>query len=260
MKQRVSKSVFLGPAPNLVLAGVSLVCFAFSVGTTWADNLVLNGSFETTGTLANSCGAGCTYSYSATGASADTTTIADWTINPFTQAGIEIPGGLPLAPVPDGVANAFINGGTIQQTVGTVVVGDTYTVTAWVANYQNYGYSPFNENEELMVCNPTCGFGSPNPVYAAPTGATLDGGVWTQLSATYIVPATGPGGAGVAGDSLTVELYQAGGQGQGEFDGITLVDDTASAADGAVPEPTSILLLLTVVAGVTFGVRQRLTA
>jgi hypothetical protein len=77
------------------------------------------------------------------------------------------------------------------------------------------------------------------------------------LATTFIIPATGPGGSSLAGDSITITLFNQGGAGQGYFDDATLTDN--SVID-TTPEPTSILLLLTVVAGVALVFRRRLIA
>jgi hypothetical protein len=222
-----------------LLAGVLVTCALFFPGPALASNLLLNPSFEIgSGSLPISCGTGCSYSYdSNSGASGDATTIPDWVINPFASGGVYVPGGTPLEPVPDGIAVAFTNGGTIQQTVGTVVVGDTYSLTGWVANYGGPGYNSSAPQQaiELLICNSTCGFGSPLPAYATPTGATLDNGVWTQLALTYTVPATGPGGGSVIGDSLTVLLFAQGNTGEAQFDDFSLT---------ATPLPPSWTMLL----------------
>src|ERR1700677_629035 len=108
--------------------GISIACASFLPDSGRATELLLNGSFETTGTLSNSCGTDCSYSSGAPGAGTDSSTIPDWRINNFSTAGVEAGSGTnPLAE--DGVAFAYISSGTIQQTIAaTVVVGDTYTL------------------------------------------------------------------------------------------------------------------------------------
>ena len=121
-----------------LVAAVVLVCASFFPATASATNIVLNPSFEIgSGSLPNSCGAGCSYSLNGgSSPNPDSTTIPDWTISSFTLgAGVYVPNfATGLTPVPDGSAVAFTSGGEIYQGVGTVVDGDTYTLTAWIAN------------------------------------------------------------------------------------------------------------------------------
>src|SRR5271165_3501863 len=166
----------------------AIICASVLPGTARADpDLLLNPSFEIgSGSLPISCGAGCSYSLSSTGATPDTTTIPDWTISAFTQgAGVEVPGGTALEPVPDGVADAFTSGGSIYQTVGvTVVAGDSYTLTAWIANYGGPGYNP--SVQSAYVYDTTMAlFG------ASATGVTE--GDWTQVSGTWTALAADAG-------------------------------------------------------------------
>ena len=75
---------------GLLGATVVLVCALFLPNSGRATELLLNGSFEDTGTLPYSCGTNCNYSQSYTGFyNTDTTTIPDWTINPNSIAGVE---------------------------------------------------------------------------------------------------------------------------------------------------------------------------
>src|ERR1022692_4319390 len=94
----------------------ALVMLPLTAGAT--PNLVLNPSFEIgSGSLPYSCGTGCSYSGGGNNfgncCSVDTTTIPDWSISAFTQqAGVQVPGGAPLKPVPNGVAEAYTSGGS----------------------------------------------------------------------------------------------------------------------------------------------------
>jgi hypothetical protein len=250
----------------------SLVVFAsLCLGTACADLLDLNPSFEIgSNSLPVNCGTGCSYSDSSTGASPDSITIPDWTISSFTLgAGVYVPNSTSnspaLTPVPDGQAVAFTSGGSIYQTVtATAVVGDSYTLTAWIADAGGGNYNQFVQSASVSICNATCGFGSLLPsnasyLYATATGNTLDGGVWTQVATTFVMPATGPGGASLAGDSITITLFNQGGAGQAQFDDATLTDNSV-AGIVSTPEPTSILLLLTVIAAAALITRRRLTS
>ena len=234
-----------------LLTGLFFLCALFSLRTARADNFLLNPSFETHGTLTYSCGAGC--SYSAEGNSygnccaTDSTTIPNWTISAFTQAaGVEVPGGTALEPLPDGLAAAFTSGGSISQTVSeTMVAGDTYTLYAWVANYSGGTYNMFVQSASV--------YGSSSTLFgASATGVTE--GIWTQLSGTFTAPSSD------SGDPMTVILFNQGGAGQAQFDDVCLTNTTCSSDPSPVPEPNSIFLLLTAVVGVAFKLRRLLHA
>ena len=228
------KNGLLGAAITALTITVGLVAF-----TNTASANVLNPSFEIgSASLPNSCGAGCSYSVSGTGASPDTTTIPDWTISPFTQgAGVYVPNAATgLTPVPDGSAVAFTSGGSISQDTGLQVIdGHTYTLTAWIAP----SYNKFVQAAEEYIGITGVGTG---PISASATGLTL--GEWTQVSLSWT--ATNPlNGANPQGQEIYIVLFNQGGAGQAQFDDISFAD--ASAASGgsdvsATPLPAALPL------------------
>jgi hypothetical protein len=209
-------------------AVLGIICALF-LPVSASANFVINPSFEIgAGSLPYSCGTGCSYSEGGNAVgnccSNDSTTIPDWTISMFTQAAGEyVPGGTVLEPVPDGISVAYTSGGTISQTIApTVVVGDTYVLTGWITDANV-------ENVSLYIGNG--GFGSGN-VYASTTGTTE--GAWTEVSLTWTAPPS-PFGASIAGDPITVMLFNQGGAGSQEFDDVSLT---------TIPEPASLPLLV----------------
>ena len=244
----------------------AFVCASVSLGTARAENFLLNPSFEMgAAALTTPCGGGgtgCTWSvggeqggpYPFDVFSPDTTTIPDWAISTNTYQGgvIELTSGgtsaySSLYPPPDGSAFAYTTGGSIYQTVSeTMVAGDTYTLTAWVANLSQ-GYNQFVES----VYVESGGFGGP-AVFGSSTVVTTVG-QWTELTGSFLAPSAD------SGDSMTVVLFNQGGSGTSFFDNVCLTNTTCAAVS-PIPEPTSILLLLTVVAGLAFISRRRITA
>src|ERR1700722_19902114 len=179
------RRLWLGAATALF----SAICVLCLPGSGRA-NLLLNPSFETgAGSLPNSCGADCTYSAEGNAygncCNNDSTTIPDWTISAFTQgAGVIAPGtsalGSPygyLSPLPDGNAAAYTSGGSIFQTIApTVVAGDTYTLSAWIAPAYN------------QCVQSAYGFGYDTGLGQTllDTSATgLTSGDWTQVSGSF---------------------------------------------------------------------------
>jgi hypothetical protein len=197
----------------VVLVGVSVICASFLPGAASAS--LLNPSFEI----------GAPSSVSNTGATYNTTGIPDWTLSEFTLTAGEYPatGGFSaLSPVPNGTYFAYTSGGSIFQTVGTVVAGTTYTLTAWIAYYNQFVQTAY------LYDNGT-------PVLAASATGTTNG-VWTLVSGSY-TPTSG------TGDPLTILLF-ANGEG-GAFDEIGLTGLPT-------PLPASWTMMLAGLAGFGF--------
>lgn len=188
---------------------------------------VVNASFETLppGGLPNGCGTGCAYSnglftgWTGTGAvgqfqpgsSSGTFTYFDY--------------------VPDGTTVAYINGGSLAQTVtSTAIAGHTYVLTTDFGVRHDLG----NPGSILLSV------GGGNSVAA---GLVPVPGSWSTFTASYTATVADAGGA------ITLTLASPGGQ--GDFDNVTLADTTA------VPEPASWALMIVGFGLVGGAVRRR---
>jgi len=248
---------------GLVMA-LAIVCISVFPSSAKATNVVLNPSFEIGAASLVGCPAGLIGTCSAEGnvfgncCNPDSTTIPDWTISAFTQAaGVFVPAaGNALLPLPDGsTAVAYTSGGSLSQTLGaTVVDGDTYTLTAWIAP----SYNQFVQSASEFIG--LGGFGSGSEVASA-TGSTS--GAWTQVSVTWVAGADASvSGQDPAGKPLTIILFNQGGAGVAYFDDICLTVNGgtcgATNTDAAtVPEPGSLFLLGGGILGLAKMARRR---
>ncbi len=189
---------------------------------------VVNASFETlpAGGLPNGCGTGCAFS---------TTTVPGWTESSGAAFGQFRPGSASgnfayFDYVPDGVTVAYLNGGSIAQTLGaTAIAGHTYVLTTDFGVRHDLGNPG---SIQLSV-------GSGN---AFAIGLVPVPGSWSTFTASYTATVADAGGA------ITITLASPGGQ--GDFDNVTLNDTT-------VPEPASWALMIVGFGLVGGAVRRR---
>jgi hypothetical protein len=197
---------------NARLAGILLLGSVLSVSSGVAGTIFVNNfSFETlpAAGLPNGCGVGCFFTVDA---------IPGWSnggssgqFQPGTQAG----NFTYFNTLSDGITNAFDNGGTISQTVGsTVQTGVVYTLMVDIGCRND---QPCLGTADLLV----------NGVQYAAVGVLPAPGNWATFTATYT------GLPGDLGDAITIELNSTGSQ--GNFDNVQLADDTTTSA---TPEPS----------------------
>jgi len=135
--------------------------------------------------------------------------------------------------IPDGTTVAYLNGGTITQTVGpTVQAGVTYTLMVDLGVRKNFS----DPGSIALVVN--------GNTYSG-TGILPSSGNWATFTATYT------GLAADIGQAITIQLSSPGIQ--GEFDNVRLSDNA-----GPVPEPaTSALIGLGAIALGFFARRKK---
>jgi len=165
---------------------------------------VQNNSFETlpAGGLNIPCGGVCAYDYGP---------IPDWTVTG--SVGQQIIAGYNNPATPYGNYFAFSNGGTISQTVTTVVAGGTYDLQVAVLSRTEL---PNDSVVQLEVGNTVVA-----------TASVVDAGLGTWSFENAIFTAS----AGEAGQPLTI-LLSAPGE-QGDFDAVTLTG--TNVPEGGAP-------------------------
>lgn len=206
-----------------VLKSSALIALALAAVPASAVTIaVANASFETlpAGGLTFGCGTGCSFS---TGA------VPGWVTTGAT--GQFQPGSAGFYNfVPDGLTVAYINGGSIMQTVApTAVAGSTYTLTTAFGVRNDLGNPG---SIRLLV-------GS-NTVFA--TGIVPTFGNWSTYTASYTATLADVGGA------ISIELVSPGPQ--GGFDNVVLTS-------AAVPEPGTWALMFAGFGMVGYAARRR---
>lgn len=225
---------------KLTLLGV------LTLGVAGANTIVTvnNPSFETANAFTIGCvQAGCFFNQSG---------VPSWTSTG--DAGSLQP-GLPVNPyyfnnLPDGTITAYVNGGSLSQTVGvTAQAGQTYSLVVALglrADASVFGGS-FTGAIQLQIGNTVV-----NGVGSQPTA-----GNWSDYTATYAAQQADQG------QSITIRLL---GNGvQGNFDHVRLsfaptpgfTPPGGGGGNNEVPEPSAVMLTGLGLAGLV-AVRQRL--
>ena len=191
------------------------------------------------------------------GGNGDTTTITSWTITApagNTDNGVYHPlaGFSSTNPLPapaDGNQIAYLVPGaqnssslTTSNSLGTIAANMLYTLTVAVGNRSdNLFFDTGTYKIDILANGVSVG-------ESTLAGSAIAHGTFSDLSATFTSPASGP----LIGESLTVELKAIAGSANDEaiFDNVRL---TATA----VPEPSTVALLIGGSAGLIGFIRRR---
>jgi len=209
---------------RLLISAVCALAFCLAASGTWADSVsIQNASFETTNSLSSTCaGTGCAYNFS----------IPDWTIAGINAAaGSFQPGSSSIyfnTALPDGNIVAFINTGSISQTLTGVslLANSVYTLSVDVGRRNDVTGATYSLNL-LDGSNVFCTSGSSS-------NGSIAAGTFADITLTCATGATVPGG--FLGIELTGDGRQI------NFDNVQL-DVTTST----VPTPEPSVLALTFV-------------
>ena len=203
------------------ITAVCALAFCLAASGTWADSIsIQNASFETTNPLTIPCaGTGCAFNFS----------LPDWTIAGINAAaGSFQPGSNSLyfnTAVPDGSIVAFINTGSISQTLTGVslLANSVYTLSVDVGRRNDVAGANYSLNL-LDGSNVFCTSGSNS-------NGSITAGTFTDITLTCTTGATVPGG--FLGIELTGDGRQI------DFDNVQL-DVTTSTV--STPEPGVLAL------------------
>jgi hypothetical protein len=136
--------------------------------------------------------------------------------------------------VPDGILVAYINDGTVSQTVGTTPgAGVTYTLTVDIGARKDNPPNAFTGTADLMLGATVCAATGTPPTVA---------GNWSVYTATCI--------STEAGDPIVIQLN--GPSAQGDFDNVVLTDNLSST-----PEPSTLTLFRSGLLALAYLVRRR---
>ena len=191
------------------------------------------------------------------GGNGDTTTITGWTISAAagnTNAGVYHPASgftstNPLPAPADGNQLAYLvpdaestSSITTSASLGTVAVNMLYTLTVALGNRNDNLFFDSGEYTIDLLANGV------SVAEASLAGSSIAHGTFTDLSATFISPASGA----VIGESLTIRLSASSGSpnNEGIFDNVRL---TASP----VPEPATSTMIVGGIAALAWLRRRR---
>ena len=193
-----------------ILPVVALIVGVFLLGTAHADNIAINNpSFESPVQVAGVYNEG---------------SVDGWTLK-GNDGGVWYPvtGSYFTGPVPDGNQILYLDGGSVSQTLSSVLTGgDTYTLSIDVGHRSDGSWSS-DYTIALLAGSITLVSGG---------GFDPGAGLWGAYTLSYTATAGSPS----LGQSLAVELSLNSGS-QTDFDNVTL-----SAAAAPVPLPSAFLL------------------
>jgi hypothetical protein len=192
------------------------------------------------------------------GGNGDTTTITGWTISAAagnTNAGVYHPAAgfsstNPLPAPADGSQIAYLvpdaestSSITTSASLGSVAVNMLYTLTVALGNRNDNLFFDSGEYTIDLLANGV------SVAEASLAGSSIAHGTFTDLSATFISPASGP----VIGQSLTIRLSASSGSpnNEGIFDNVRL---TARL----VPEPSTVSLIMIAGAALASRLKKKL--
>ena len=192
-----------------LFAVLSILALGSIAAPAWADAIpVQNASFEITSTLI-ACGSGCFFNFGP---------IPDWTTTSPGPAGSWHPTS--AYPPPDGSFIAYSNGGTISQTLSTMLAPNTtYTLIVAVGDRPDGFTNTYTIALDAggIVLNSRSG-----------SSAAITPGTFADQTVTFTT------GASVPAEDLAIVLTSDGQQ--IDFDNVRLTAST-------VPEPSSLSLL-----------------
>ena len=223
---------------RLLISAVCALTFCLLTTGARADSVtIVNPSFETTNTLTPNCaGTGCAYNFS----------IPDWTIGGINaSAGSFQPGSSSIyfnTALPDGSIVAFINTGSISQTLTgiSLLANSVYTLSVDVGRRNDVAGVNYSLNL-LDGSNVFCS------TPAGSNNSSIAAGTFADITLTCATGATVPGG--FLGIELTGDGRQI------NFDNVQL-DVTSSTV--STPEPSVLALTFVgLLMGSLFFMRSR---